>query len=204
MVAKALLVRFEAQSGKDGEVEEFLRSAVPLVDAEPATRAWFAIRFGRLEYGIFDVFEDDAGRTAHLDGPVGTALKERGAELFAGEPEIVPVDVLADKLPESGAPEVTKGLLLTWPPRSGHEDEVAEFLRGARSIVADEPATIAWFALSLPDGSFGIFDVFPDNSGRFAHLTGKVPLEIAKHATSLLGGVPDMDMLNVLAAKLGR
>ena len=51
-------------------MEEFLRSALPLVRQEAATTAWFALRFGRSEYGIFDVFADEAGRDAHLTGPV--------------------------------------------------------------------------------------------------------------------------------------
>lgn len=101
------------------------------------------------------------------------------------------------------AAEITKGLLLTLEPTSGHERQVADLLEGARAIVEDEEKTIAWFAIALPDGQYGIFDVFPDNSGRLAHLTGRVPRELAKNATSVLGGLPDMDMLNVLAAKLG-
>jgi hypothetical protein len=69
--------------------------------------------------------------------------------------------------------------------------------------VQDEPKTSAWFAVHLDDGDYGIFDTFPDNGGRFAHLTGHVPRELAKHALTLLGSVPDMDMLNILAEKLG-
>ena len=64
-----------------------------------------------------------------------------------------------------------------------------------------EPKTIAWFAIRLDDSHFGIFDVFPDNGGRFAHLTGHVPRELAKHSLSLLGSVPDIGMLDVVDAK---
>jgi hypothetical protein len=200
MITKGLLVRLEAQPTKEPDVEELLASALPLALAEPDTRAWFAIRFGRSEYGIFDAFPDDRGREAHLDGAVAAALMERSSELFTAGPDIVPVDVLAAKL--SGPADIEKGLLLTWAPRSGHEEDVANFLREALTFVEEEEKTIAWFAIRTPDGAYGIFDVFPDNAGRFAHLTGKVPREIAKHAPSLLGGVPDMDMLNVLAAKI--
>ena len=200
MITRGLLVRLEARSGKEPDVEEFLTSALPLVLAEPETRAWFAVRFGRSEYGIVDALPDDRGRQAHLDGAVAAALKERSSELFTAAPEIVPLDVLAAKL--SGPADIEKGLLLTWQPRSGHEEDVASFLREALTYVEEEEKTIAWFAIRTPDGAYGIFDVFPDNAGRFAHLTGKVPREIAKHAPSLLGGVPDMQMLNVLAAKV--
>src|SRR3954447_23934563 len=113
MVSRGLLVRLEAKHGKDAEVEAFLRSALPLVRQEPATTAWFAIRFGRSEYGIVDFFPDDAGRDAHLTGAVAKALRAQADALFAEPPRIQKLDVLADKLPGSapGEPD-TKGLLL--------------------------------------------------------------------------------------------
>jgi quinol monooxygenase YgiN len=203
VVTKGLLVWLEARHDQDEEVERFLVSALPLVQDEPATTAWFAVRFGRHEYGIFDVFPDESGRQAHLSGAVAKGLTDRAKELFAEAPNIEKVDVLAAKLPASGAATtaVTKGLLLLLP-KSGHEAEAADFLRGALPLVEEEPSTTAWFAIQAEDGRYGIFDVFPDNGARFAHLTGQVPRELAKHATTLLGGLPDMDMLNVLAYKL--
>jgi quinol monooxygenase YgiN len=200
MVSKALLVRLEVKHGKDDEVEEFLRSALPLVRQEPATAAWFAIRFGRSEYGIFDAFPDEAGRDAHLSGAVAKALLGRADELFSEPPKIQKLDVLADKLPAAGAAgPVTKGLLLTFQAKAGHEAAVEQFLRDARSIVENEPKTTAWFAISFGNGEYGIFDVFPDHGGRFAHLTGHVARELAKHALSLLGSLPDPELPNVLA-----
>lgn len=100
MTTKGLLVRLEARSGKESDVEAFLRTAEGLVRDEPATTAWFAVRFGRAEYGIFDAFADEEGRAAHLDGAVATALMQRADELFARAPEIHKLDVLADKLPD--------------------------------------------------------------------------------------------------------
>ena len=99
MVSKGLLVRLEAKSGKEAEVEEFLRSAVPLVQQEDATTAWFAIRFGQSEFGIFDVFPDEAGRDAHLTGAIAKALMANASTLLAKPPSIEKIDVLADKLP---------------------------------------------------------------------------------------------------------
>jgi len=83
---------------KEAEVEEFLRSALPLVQQEPATTAWFAIRFGQSEFGIFDVFPDDAGRDAHLNGAVAKALMANASTLLAKPPSIEKIDVLADNL----------------------------------------------------------------------------------------------------------
>jgi len=204
MVTRGLLVRLDAKPAKDADVEAFLRSALPLVQEEAATVAWFAVRFGRGEYGIFDVFPDDAGREAHLAGPVARALGQRGDELFAKPPRIQKLAVLAEKLPAGGTRERnTKGLLLTFKAKSGHEPQVEQFLRDAQPLVTAEPKTAAWFAIRTDDGEYGIFDVFPDNGGRFAHLAGHVPRELAKHALTLLGSMPDIEMLGVEAEKLG-
>ena len=98
-VSVGLWVPLEAKPGKQEEVAEFLRSAKPLVDDEPGTIAWSAVRLGASSFAIFDVFEDDAGRQAHLNGKVAAALMERADELFAKPPEINQLDVLAAKLP---------------------------------------------------------------------------------------------------------
>jgi quinol monooxygenase YgiN len=203
VVNSGLLVRLEAKQGKDFDVEEFLRAALPLVRQEPGTTAWFGVRFGRSEYGIIDFFPDETGREAHLAGAVATALRDQANVLFAQPPRIQKCTVLADKLPLTPpADPDTKALLLTFKAKSGHQQQVEQFLRDAQPMVQQEPKTTAWFAIHLDDGGYGIFDVFPDNGGRFFHLTGHVPRELAKHALSLLGSVPDMEMLNVLAEKI--
>lgn len=99
MVKVALYVQLEAKPGKEAEVESFLRSGLPLVEAEPATIAWFGIRLGPSTFGIFDAFPDDAGRQAHLSGKVAEALMANASELLAEPPVIRKVDVLAAKLP---------------------------------------------------------------------------------------------------------
>jgi quinol monooxygenase YgiN len=99
MVSKALYVRLEAKPGKEAEVASFLKSAEALVNQEPGTTAWFAIQMSATTFGIFDVFADDAGRDAHLSGPVAQALMAKAADLFAIAPTIDKLDVLADKLP---------------------------------------------------------------------------------------------------------
>jgi quinol monooxygenase YgiN len=96
----ALLVRLEAKPGREQEVADFLRSGLALVEAEPATITWFAIRMGPSTFGIFDTFPDDAGRQAHLTGRVAAALMQKAGELLAKPPQIEKVDVLAEKLPK--------------------------------------------------------------------------------------------------------
>jgi quinol monooxygenase YgiN len=199
MISKGLLVRLEVKPGLDEQVESFLISALPLVRQEPATTAWFAIHFGGSEYGIFDVFPDDAGRDAHLSGAVAKALMEQAETLLTTPPRIQKLDILAHKLPEAALPEPNKkGLVLTFEAKEGHEQQVEDFLRGARALVLAEPGTTAWFAIHTDDNKYGIFDVFPDHGARLKHLTGHVPRELAKHAFSLLGSLPDPDLLDVI------
>lgn len=99
MIKKALYARLDAKPGFESKVETFLASALPLVDAEPATKAWFAIKMGPATFGIFDVFPDHAGREAHLAGKVAEALMVRAGELLRTPPQIEKIDVLAAKLP---------------------------------------------------------------------------------------------------------
>lgn len=99
MVSVALLLRLEAKPGKEAEVERFLKGALPVVDDEPETTAWFAIRMGPSTFGIFDVFPGEAGRQAHMTGKVADALRARAGELLSRPPSIEKVDVLAAKLP---------------------------------------------------------------------------------------------------------
>jgi len=99
MVKVALAVKLEAKPGKESEVEKFLNSGLAIVQQEPATTAWFALRFGPTTFGIFDVFPDETGRQAHLAGQVAAALMQKAPELLAQPPSIEKVDVLAAKLP---------------------------------------------------------------------------------------------------------
>jgi quinol monooxygenase YgiN len=100
MVTVGLLVRLEAKKGKETEVGRFLLSGLPIVQDEPATTAWFAIRLGPSTFGIFDVFPSEAGRQAHLSGRVAAALMAQAPELLSQPPAIEKVDVLAVKLPQ--------------------------------------------------------------------------------------------------------
>lgn len=93
----ALWVMIKAKAGKEKEVADFLQSAVPLVNAEPQTRSWFALRLGPSNFGIFDTFETESGREAHLSGKVAAALMRKAPELLAEPPKIEKVDVLASK-----------------------------------------------------------------------------------------------------------
>ena len=99
MTKFALYVPLEAKPGKEKEVADFLRSAVPLVNAEPGTISWYAIQEGPSSFAIFDTFDDEAGRDAHLNGKVAAALMEKitAGDMFAKKPEIHKLGIIADK-----------------------------------------------------------------------------------------------------------
>lgn len=99
MVKLALLVRCEIKPGKESEAAEFFRGALPLAEAEPDTTLWFAIKIGDSTYGVFDAFETEEGRQAHLNGKIAAALFEKAPDLFSSPPSIEKVDILAEKLP---------------------------------------------------------------------------------------------------------
>ncbi|HEX5082230.1 MAG TPA: antibiotic biosynthesis monooxygenase [Blastocatellia bacterium] len=98
MVNLALFVRMEAKPGKEEEVENFLLNSLAIVQEEPATTVWFAIRLGPSTFGIFDAFPDEDGRQAHLTGRVAAALMAKAPELFTQPPTIEKTNVLAVKL----------------------------------------------------------------------------------------------------------
>jgi len=99
MTKLGLYVALDAKTGKEAELAAFLSGALPLVEAEPATTAWFALRMGPSRFGIFDAFADEKGREAHLSGAVAKALIAKAPDLLAKPPSIEKIEVLADKLP---------------------------------------------------------------------------------------------------------
>lgn len=93
----ALLARVEAKAGKEAAVEEFLKSALPLAESEPDTVRWYGLKINENTFGIFDTFETEDGRKAHLQGKIAEALMANAAELLAKDPVIEFVDLLAIK-----------------------------------------------------------------------------------------------------------
>ena len=95
----ALLANLQAKPGKGAEVAQLLTSALPVAQAEAGTTSWFALQLGPETFGIFDTFDAESGRQAHLNGPIATALMAKASELLAQPPSMERVDILASKLP---------------------------------------------------------------------------------------------------------
>lgn len=98
--------------------------------------------------------------------------------------------------------DVTVALFVRLEAKPGKEADVAEFLRGGLPIVQDEPATVAWFGIQLGPSTFGIFDAFPDDAGRQAHLQGAVAAALGEKGDELFAQPPSIEPCDVLAAKL--
>jgi quinol monooxygenase YgiN len=97
MIKLAFVARFEAKPGKEEEVAKFLEMADEMAKQEPTTINWYAFRLSHSTFGVFDTFNDEAGRQKHLNGPIGQAIMARASELFASPPSIEPVDVFGLK-----------------------------------------------------------------------------------------------------------
>jgi quinol monooxygenase YgiN len=97
MAKFALYVHLKAKPGKNAEVEAFLKSALPMAQREAGTITWYAFSEDQGSYGIFDTFDTEAGRQAHLDGPIAKALMAKASELLAEPPMIHKIAILADK-----------------------------------------------------------------------------------------------------------
>ena len=93
----ALLVRLQARPGKEQELHEFLKAGAELARAEPDTQRWYALQLAPGTFGIFDTFEHEAGRQAHLEGPIARLLMQKAGELLDAPPTIEKVALLAVK-----------------------------------------------------------------------------------------------------------
>ncbi|HEX2645354.1 MAG TPA: antibiotic biosynthesis monooxygenase [Thermoanaerobaculia bacterium] len=97
---------------------------------------------------------------------------------------------------------VKTALFVRLEAKEGKEAEVAAFLKSGLALVQEEPATVAWFGIQLGPSTFGIFDAFPDDAGRQAHLSGRVAAALMANASELFSQPPSIEKVDVLAAKL--
>ena len=96
-VKVGLLALLEAKPGKGPDLGAFLESGRQIAEAEAGTVTWYAFKVDDTTYGIFDTFDDEAARQAHLDGPIAKALMAKADELLSKPPAIHKIDILANK-----------------------------------------------------------------------------------------------------------
>ncbi|WP_299184742.1 hypothetical protein [uncultured Aquimarina sp.] len=184
--AIGLLVIMKAKSGKELEVKNFLHQGLALVEKEPNTVSWFAFQIDNNTFGIYDTFKVEEGRQAHLTGEVAKALLANAADLlddFDPSKDIRTIDILASnhKLGSQN-----KGLLVIMKSKEVKTTEVENLLNTGRELVGEEPKTLSWYAFKIDATTYGIFDTFVEDSGRDAHLSGKVAAALMENASSIL------------------
>ena len=196
MITKALLLRFESQTDED-TMDTFLEDLATEVSWEKTTQAWFGIRYMRGEFGVVSSFDDEAGREAHLAGTAVAKLLGAEQKLMTAAPRTTRIEILGSKMP-AVLEGVTKGLVLRFKAKPGKEAEVAQMMRDCQPLVEKEAGTLAWFANQYDESHFGTFAVFADNGGRFSHLTGQIPRALGMTGLALLGGAPEVHMVDVM------
>jgi quinol monooxygenase YgiN len=125
------------------------------------------------------------------------AFNREMLNLFARSPE----EIEQEEAEEAGEEE-SVALFVRMEAKPGREADVEELLRSGLSMVEDEPDTTSWFGMRLNDNTFGIFDTFPDDSGRQAHLTGRVAQALKEQGSDLFTRPPVIERIDVLACKL--
>lgn len=97
MAKYSLYVPLKAKPGKEAEVEAFLKQGAEMARKEQGTIAWFALKEDDGRYAIFDTFDDEAGREAHLNGDIAKALMAKADELLSEPPQIHKIAIIANK-----------------------------------------------------------------------------------------------------------
>jgi quinol monooxygenase YgiN len=97
MAKFALYAELKAKAGKEAEIEAFLKQGAAMAQDEPGTIAWFGFKEDNGTYGVFDTFNDEAGRDAHLNGEIAKALMAKADELFSEKPKIHKIAIIAEK-----------------------------------------------------------------------------------------------------------
>jgi quinol monooxygenase YgiN len=152
-----------------------------------------------------------AGRTlnSRRNPSIGVKLRKEKTmerrEFLAALGTAVTVSSASQVLAQTGGgspQKVNVALYVTLEAKPGKEEAVAEFLRQGKALAEAEPATIAWFGIRLGPSTFAIFDAFPDEAGRHAHLAGKVAAALMANAPDLLAQPPSIQKADVLASKL--
>lgn len=198
-----LLVTMKAKPGKAEAVRDFLLGGLSLVNQEPGTKSWYAFQIDESTFGIFDTFDKEEGRQAHLSGEVAKALLANADDLlvdFNVNISIQPADLIAVKLSKG---DENKGLLVILKAKEGKASEVERFLLAGKKLVNDEPKTMSWYAIRLNNDTYAIFDTFAENDGRDAHLNGKVAAALTENAPEILEGfnAEAIQKIDILASK---
>lgn len=198
-------IQFKANTGQELNLADFLKSGAALVrETEPQTLFWFALQGENGSFGIFDVFHDEAGRTAHFAGKVAAALHDNATTLINGGwdkgvlEQIQNSETLStNDYQQDTVLKATKASYIVLKVQPGKEKELEAMLREAAPIISKtEPETSFWLALKLNDSTYAIFDTFVDEAARTAHFEGVVAGSLKSNASNLIVGGWQHGVLN--------
>ncbi|KAF9475573.1 hypothetical protein BDN70DRAFT_233014 [Pholiota conissans] len=203
------LVPLASQEGKGDAVAEFLLGGYGLVQAEPETLQWYAMKLEGTSppvYDIFDTFPSQEGRKAHFDGPIPNALMQHGPSLLSVGPDInkIMVEVIASKVTKAGEGQkagLTVGSRVLFTAKPEKKEAVRESLVNALAQIKGEEKTVAWYAIHFPGtDNFGAISFFASEEDRLAHLKGPVVAAAAASAEEVLVTPPASVKFEILAA----
>jgi len=201
-----LFAPLPAKDGKATDLSNFLLKGHELLEAEPLTLQWYAIKYTGEAYAtkptfaIFDTFAADEGRNAHVTGEIAKALLANQSELLGEGWKINPVQILASKVQKG---EVSVGLRLLAEAKPEKVEEVKEFLISAIPAINDEVLTLQWYAIQIENtNTFGILDFSAGEEGRQAHLTGAVAKALFSKVDELFVAPPELVHVDVVASRV--
>jgi len=201
-----LFVPLPAQGGKVEDVEKFLLAGRGIVDGEPLTLQWYAVKYTSDSYAstptfaIFDTFAAEEGRGAHLTGKVAEALVANAPALIVGGPQINKAEVLASKVQKA---DVKVGLRVLVEAKPDKVEDVKNFLISALPLVNEETLTPQWYAVKLEGSNvFGIFDFSESEEGRQAHLNGQVAAALFSKVDEFFVKTPEVVTVDVVASRV--
>ncbi|MCL9685490.1 hypothetical protein [Legionella maioricensis] len=202
---QASYIQFKGNAGQEIKLADFLKNGAALVrETEPQTLFWFALQGENELVAIFDVFHDDAGRTAHFAGKVAAALHDNAATLINGGwdkgvlANVQNSEIIATNNYQSDVVlKAAKASYIVLKAQPGKEKELETLLRDAANIISKtEPGTSFWLALKLDSTTYAIFDTFGDEGARTAHFKGAVAESLKNNANHLIVGGWQQGVLN--------
>lgn len=204
-IHEASYIQLSANSGQELQLAEFLKKGAELVrQTEPQTTLWFALKGEEGQFGIFDVFHNNEGRTAHFAGKVAAALHDNAPLLVNGGwdkgvlAHVQNSEILsANSYNLTNVLKATKASYILLKAQPGKEKDLAALLKDAAPIITQtEPGTSFWLALKIDDGTYAIFDTFTDEQARSAHFSGAVAAALKSNADTLVVGGWQEGVLN--------
>ncbi|HET8841017.1 MAG TPA: hypothetical protein VFN35_06085 [Ktedonobacteraceae bacterium] len=202
MLTVGTLTQVEIHPGNERIVRHALQEAFSLVQQEPYTPAWVAVRQGSSTLSVFDAFPNETARQTHLSDERHSERLARVNSLLTQPRTTEMLQILGAKLPAQGAPKnVTVGFLAHFEAKPGKEAECEQGLKGTLLAVQQLPATTAWFGFRQGPSTFGTLDLFLDEAGRIAHNQARWPHIQAIAPQLFMEGSLVIEKVDVLLAK---